>query len=141
MGKDGRLFNLEGTGWAVKSVKYTMGDIQLLEIVFKIGFKACMYSSQRLYSKQDYIYIVSYSHQAFIQSPLQQNIPRARSPLCIYALHTPSSNFHVQSCLHIAVWFQCAKAYYQNKNQELQLLHREDLSSLHSTSYYVCIIL
>ena len=25
MGKDGRLFNLEGTGWAVKSVKYTRG--------------------------------------------------------------------------------------------------------------------
>ena len=76
MGKDGRLFNLEGTGWAVKSVKYTKSVCIVYrsrEIVFKIGlYLYCFLKSRvQIPKRQSSIILILYlcyndSHQAVI---------------------------------------------------------------------------
>ena len=73
MGKDGRLFNLEGTGWAVKSVKYTRGVCIALDIVFKIGLYLYCFLETRvqILKRQSSIILILYlcyddSHQAVI---------------------------------------------------------------------------
>ena len=112
-----------------------------------------MYSYQRLYSKQD-----SRRVCIALRDCIQNRIIYILFPTLIkllFRVHCSKTFLelvlpfvfmlftrHLQTFTFTLACIQLCgsnvlKLTIQNKNQELQLLHREDLSSLHSTSYYV----
>ena len=62
MGKDGRLFNLEGTGWAVKSVKYKQTVYVSSRDCNKIGlYLYCFLETQvQILKRQSSIILILY---------------------------------------------------------------------------------
>ena len=95
MGKDGRLFNLEGTGWAVKSVKYTRGVCIAIRDCIQNRIQGVYIALRDCIQNRTIFILFPTLIKLLFRVHCSKTFLELYSPLCINAFHSPSSNFHV----------------------------------------------